>query len=100
MICKTHEIADEFLILLYDTDLEIFTTSRTSIEIIMASFMRRLSMKRGTNTITQVRSPGADSEHGDKGGKYLKCNVAMLDDSYKTFDVEVTLTLIVEYVVL
>ena len=56
----------------------------------MASFMRRLgSMKRGGNN-TQMRSPGADSEHGDKGSKYLKCNVAMLDDSYKTFDVEVS----------
>ena len=56
----------------------------------MASFMRRLgSMKRGGNN-TQIRSPGADSEHGDKGSKYLKCNVAMLDDSYKTFDVEVS----------
>lgn len=44
-------------------------------------------MKRGTNM--QVRSPGGDSEYGDKGSKYLKCNVAMLDDSYKTFDVEV-----------
>ena len=54
----------------------------------MASFMRRLgSMKRTNNT--QVRSPAGDSEHGDKGNKYLKCNVAMLDDSYKTFDVEV-----------
>lgn len=54
----------------------------------MASLMRRLgSMRRGTNV--QVRSPGGDSEHGDKGSKYFKCNVAMLDDSYKTFDVEV-----------
>ena len=54
----------------------------------MASLMRRLgSMRRTSNT--QVRSPGADSEHGDKAGKYMKCNVAMLDDSYKTFDVEV-----------
>ena len=54
----------------------------------MASFMRRLgSMKRG-NTL-QMRSPGADSEHGERWSKYLKCNVAMLDDSYKTFDVEV-----------
>ena len=54
----------------------------------MASLMRRLGSMRRTNN-TQVRSPGADSEHGDKAGKYLKCNVAMLDDSYKTFDVEV-----------
>lgn len=54
----------------------------------MASLMRRLgSMKRGQTA--QVRPPTGESEHSDKGGKYLKCNVAMLDDSYKIFDVEV-----------
>jgi len=58
----------------------------------MASLMRRLgSMKRTSNTITRSPTTDTAAEYPDKNNnKCLKCNVIMLDDSYKTFEVEVS----------
>ncbi|XP_065896646.1 tyrosine-protein phosphatase non-receptor type 4-like [Dysidea avara] len=55
----------------------------------MASIVRRLgSMRRTSNTITRSPTTDTGAEHSDRSNKYLKCNVIMLDDSYKTFEVE------------